>query len=121
MMNFNETVKHITGKKGKKFRLSRGLQWIERFIEAAPAKDKKFLRDWFNNKGNLDRIIADFYRGHFINWQKEEKSRTARKSRSRHKVHKRTDEEQKKLFRDVERIHGREGAKMFIEEIRKGK
>jgi hypothetical protein len=78
-MTFKEALKHITGEKRPK----RAAQWIERFIAGCPDDDKKFLKDWYRNKGNLDLMVADLYRSFFAEWKKEEKSRTAKKSRSK--------------------------------------
>jgi hypothetical protein len=88
-MNFNQAVKHITGEKRFYRRDDYGaLGWMKRFIEAIPTKysnDKKFLKHWFANKNDLDGIVADFYRGFFAQWKREEKSRSARLSSLRAK------------------------------------
>jgi hypothetical protein len=83
-MNFKEAIKHITGEKLRDHP-KRAEDWMKRFIEAAPAKDKKFLKKWHANQDDLDWFVADFYRIHFNRWKKEEKSRSARISSFRRK------------------------------------
>ena len=79
-MPFKKAIKLITGEKQHP---GRALDWMERFIAAAPANDKKFLEEWISKRGNLDRMVADFYRDFFADWKKEERSRSAKGSRSK--------------------------------------
>jgi hypothetical protein len=86
-MNFEDAVRHITRRerlnKHVKGKECGALEWIQRYIEAIPTKysaDKKFLKQWLANKNDLPEDVADFYRGFFAEWKKEEKSRSARLS-----------------------------------------
>jgi len=75
-LNFKDAAKHITGEK----RPERASKWMERFIKAAPRNDKKFLKKWFANQHDMTWNFADWYRIHFAQWKREEKSRSAKAS-----------------------------------------
>ena len=91
MKNFTEALKHITGEKLHHLK-ERARPWMKRFIAACPADDRKFLEDWYNKEADMDNDVADFYRGFFIEWKREEKSRTAKHSRSKRGRVKRKDD-----------------------------
>ena len=77
---------------------------MERFIEAIPTKaadDKKFLKNWFARKDDLDQTVAAFYRGFFVQWKKEEKSRSARFSSLRRKPRLGLKKESEDIIEDV--------------------
>jgi hypothetical protein len=46
---------------------------MKRFIKAAPADDKKFLKKWHANQDDLDWSAADLYRFFFNGWKRKEK------------------------------------------------
>ena len=97
MLNFKEAIKHVTGENRPK----RAYEWMERFIEAAPAKDKKFLKNWFANQNQMRWSVADFYRPYFAEWKRDEKKRSARISSLRDKPTLRLKKESKELIKAV--------------------
>ena len=81
-MNFTQALKHITGEKRK---LKRARDWMQPFIKAWPAKERKSLQNWYAKEADLDKFAADLYRDSFVAWKKKEKSRSARNSRRHRK------------------------------------
>ena len=96
-MNFTQALTHITREKRQK----RAIEWMKRFIEASPAKDKKFLKNWFTKEDDLDAFVVFFYQGHFATWKKEEKSRSARASSRGRKPRLRLKKESEDIIEDV--------------------
>jgi hypothetical protein len=88
--DFKEALKHITGE--ELHLKERARPQMERFIAASPANDRKFLEDWYNKEGNLDPTVANIYRFSFNQWKREDKSRSAKKSRSMRGKVKRKDD-----------------------------
>src|SRR5207247_2110193 len=102
-MNFKKTVECITA---GKFPPKRAINRMERFAEAAPANDKKFLKKWLTNRDDMDPIVADFYRSEFTRWWKEEKSRSARHSSGFRKPRTRLKKESDEIIETVIRGAG---------------
>jgi hypothetical protein len=96
-MNFMQALTRIT----REERPKRAKEWMKRFIEASPAKDKKFLKNWFSKKDDLDSFVAFFYQGFFAKWKKDEKSRSARASSLRRKPRLRLKKESEDIIEDV--------------------
>src|SRR5260370_33551623 len=133
MIPFQKGVKFVTAVRHEKDekviyieqQLKRAREDYERWVKAAFPKDKKGASAAIRTikKKGFDEVQIFTFRDTFQNWKKEWKSGKAKESRSKRgrvkrKTHKRTDEQQKVLFRDLARVHGREGAKMFVEEAK---
>jgi hypothetical protein len=134
MIQFQKGVKFVTAVRHEKDekvifveqRPRRALEDYTRWVKAAFPKGRKrgaLAAIRTIKKKGFDELQIFTFRDAFQNWKKEDKSRMARESRkartakerrSKRKTHKRTAEEQKAFVRDVERVHDREGAKMFI-------
>jgi len=71
----------------------------------------------------LDEMSKYAARAKYQKWKERDKSHSAKYSRSKRGKKKderrgaRSDKERKALLRDVEHKHGREGAKVFIEDF----
>ena len=141
MIPFHKGVKFITAvgheKDGKSFfaeqRWSRALEgftrWHKALAKATFPKDEKRASakaeaaiQLVKEKGFPDEMTLSAARAQYQKWKEQDKSRSAKYSRSKRGKKKderrgaRSDKERKALLRDVEHQHGREGAKVFIEE-----
>ena len=140
MIPFHKGVKFITAvrheKDGKIFfvkqRLSRALEWFTRWHiawakEELPKDEKGALAkaaaaiQLVKEKG-FDKIAMDAARAKYQKWKEQDKSRSAKYSRSKRGKKKderrgaRSYKERKALLSTVENVYGREGAEMFIEQ-----
>jgi hypothetical protein len=142
MIPFHKGVKFITAvrheKDGKvtyvEQRRTRALEaythWVKAWAKATFPKDEKgasakaeaAIQLVKERGGWPDEKTLCTARAQYQKWKEQNKSRSAKYSRSKLRKKKderrgaRSDKERKALLRDVEHKHGREGAKMFIEE-----
>jgi hypothetical protein len=95
---------------------------MKRWAAAHPNERREDIERWLKSEKDLPAWAADMDRANFTPWYEHEISRSAKHSRSKRGKKKdqrrgaRSDKEQKALLSDVEHVHGREGAKMFIEQ-----
>jgi len=126
MIPFPKGVKFITAVRheedGKvvfvEQRLTRAEQDYTRFVKAAFPNNEEGASKAIGlvKEKGFDEIQIFTFRDVFQKWKKEEKSRSAKYSRSKRKADKRTVEQQKALVRDLDRDLGREGTKIFIQQ-----
>jgi hypothetical protein len=123
MIPFQKGVKFVTAIRKKKDekvifveqRLSRALEDYKLWVKAFQ-KDEKGAADalrTIEEKG-FDKVQIPSFRDAFQLWKKEKKSRKAAVSRSKRKTHKYTDQERRKLHRDLKRALDHEETKMLI-------
>ena len=140
MIPFHKAVKFITAVQHEKDvfveqRRSRALEWFRRWHiawakEELPKDEKGALAkaaaaiQLVKEKG-FDKITMDTARALYQKWKEQDKSHSAKYSRSKRGKKKderrgaRSYKERKALLSTVETVYGREGAKMFIQSIQR--
>jgi ferric-dicitrate binding protein FerR (iron transport regulator) len=128
MIPFHEGVKFITAlrheKDGKisfvEQRLSRALKCFRRWLSDTVDDPAAAIKKVKERGGWPDEMTLGTARNAFQYWKEQDKSRSAKYSRSKRGKKKderrgaRSDKERKAFFSTVETVHGRKGVKMVI-------